>query len=60
MTPALIIPLVAQLLSVSLRIADIIAKSNEVNEQDKETLRALIEQAKDGVTYIDETSKGDN
>ncbi len=55
-----IIPLVAQLLTISLKVADIIAKSNEVNEQDKETLRALIQKAKDGVTYIDETSKGDS
>lgn len=56
----LIVPLVGQVLSLSLRIAEIIEKSKEVNAKDKETLRALINEAKDSVTYIDEDNKEGN
>ncbi len=57
MSIALIVPVVGQLLALSLRIADIIEKSNDIDVKDKEELRKLIKQAKDGVTYIDENDK---
>ncbi len=53
----LIVPLAVQLLSLSLKVAGIIEKSNEVDEKDKESLRSLIKSAKDGVTYIDENTE---
>ncbi len=52
-----IIPVVGQLLTLSLKLAEIIENSNEVDAKDKEFLKKLIEQAKDGVTYIDENDK---
>jgi hypothetical protein len=63
MSVALIIPIVGQLLTLSLKVADIIDKSNDVNAEDKEALKALIKQAKEGVTYWNEptdTSGGGN
>ncbi len=57
---AMIIPLVVQALTVTLRVADIIEKSEDVDEKDKVALRSLINRAKDGVTYIDEPANKDD
>lgn len=57
MSVAMIVPLAVQLLTLSLRIADIIDKSGDVDAQDKAALKALIKEAKDGVTYINEEAK---
>jgi len=48
-----IIPMVGQLLNLSLRIADIIDKSGTLNAEDRAALKSLIKEAKDGVTYIE-------
>ncbi len=57
MSIASIIPVVGQLLTLSLKLAEIIENSNEIDAMDKEFLKKLIKQAKDGVTYIDENDK---
>jgi hypothetical protein len=56
MSIALIIPIVGQLLTLSLKVADIIDKADDVSADDKEALKALIRQAKEGVTYWNEPS----
>jgi hypothetical protein len=57
MSIAIIIPLIGQLLSLSLRLAEVIEKSKGIDPKDKEALKALISKARDGVTYIDEPDK---
>jgi hypothetical protein len=57
MSIAPIIPLIGQLLTLSLKIADIIDKSNDLNVEDKAALKEVIQQAKDGVTYWEVESK---
>lgn len=52
-----IIPLIGQLLTLSIKIAGIIERSDDVSVEDKEALKAEIAKAKDGVTYWDETAK---
>lgn len=54
-----IIPLVTQLLSLSIRLADTLEKSKEISIQDKATLKGLIRKAREGVTYIDEGTPED-
>ena len=48
---AVIIPMIGQLLNLSLKIAEIIDRSDDVNAEDKEALKVAINKAKDGVTY---------
>ncbi len=61
MIPVAIIPLITQLLSIGLKVADIIVKSKDIAEEDKEALRAIIKKSKDGVTYItDENTEEGN
>ncbi len=57
MTVAIIVPLVFQLLQASLKIAELVEASKDINPKDKETLRALIKEAKSGVTYITDDEK---
>ncbi len=57
MSVTAMIPLAIQLLTLSLKIADIIDKSGDVDAQDKAALKALINEAKNGVTYINEEAK---
>ncbi len=52
MIPVAIIPLVAQLLSIGLKVADTIEKDKDIADKDKEALRAIVKRRKDGVTYI--------
>jgi hypothetical protein len=52
---SVIIPLIGQLLNLSLKIADIIDKVDGVDENDKMALKAMISKAKDGVTHWDDT-----
>ncbi len=59
MSVTALIPLVVKLLDLSFKIGDVIEKSKDINPNDKLALRALIKKAKDGVTYIDGTDKGD-
>lgn len=56
----MIIPLVGQLLSLGLRIADIIDKAENVSDEDKMAMKAEILKARDGVTYWDETTEDGN
>ncbi len=60
MSVATLLPLVSQLLILSLSIAEIIEQSKDIDPKDKEALKALIREAKGGVSYIDETDKGGN
>jgi hypothetical protein len=46
-----IISLVGQLLTLSLKIADIIDRSDNINAEDKQAMKAAIKKANDGVTY---------
>ena len=56
-----IIPLVSQLLTLGYKIADIVEKSKEIDEQDKIAMRVAITTARDDVKYWDETkTKEDN
>ena len=55
-----IIPIVAQLLSLSLRLATIIEESKDIDPADKAKLKQLTAEAREGVTYIDENSEGGN
>jgi hypothetical protein len=48
---SVIIPLIAQLLTLSLKIADIIDRSDSVNADDKAAMRAAIKKASNRVTY---------
>jgi hypothetical protein len=48
---AVIIPLVAQFLTLSLKIADIIDRSGDVSVEDKLAMKAAIKKASDNVTY---------
>ncbi len=57
MTVAIIVPLIGQLLNLSLKIAGVIETSKDINPKDKAALKELIKKARNGVTYIDETSK---
>lgn len=45
------IPLIGQLLTLGFQITDVIAKSAEVSDDDKDALKAEILKAKDGVTF---------
>lgn len=61
MIPVAIIPLIMQLLSIGLKVADIIEKSKDIADKDKEALRAIIKKSRDGVTYItDENTEEGN
>lgn len=51
---SVILPMIGQLLNLSLKIADIIDRSDIVNAEDKEALKAELRKAKDGVTYWNE------
>lgn len=51
---AMIVPVVAQLLTLSVKIADIVQQSADVSIEDKAALKAAIEQAKNGVTHWNE------
>ncbi len=57
MAVALIIPIFAQLLSLGLKLAVIIEQSKAISAEDKGALKALIKEARDGVTYIDENTE---
>ncbi len=58
MIPVAIIPLVVQLLTIGLKVADTIEKSKDIADEDKVALRAIVKKSKDGVTYItDENTK---
>jgi hypothetical protein len=48
---AVIIPLVAQFLTLSLKIADIIDRSGDVSVEDKLAMKEAIKTASDNVTY---------
>jgi hypothetical protein len=50
----LIIPLIGQLLTLSLKIADIIDRSDDINAEDKQAMKAAIKKANEGVTYWNE------
>jgi hypothetical protein len=50
----LIIPLIGQLLNLSLKIAEIIDRSDDINAEDKQAIKAAIKKARDGVTYWNE------
>ncbi len=50
MSVALIIPLVGQLLTLGLKIADIIDKADDINPEDKAALKAEIKKAQNSVT----------
>ncbi len=59
MIPVAVIPLIAQLLSIGLKVATTIEASKDIAEKDKEALRAIVRTSKNGVTYItDENTKG--
>jgi len=47
----LIIPLIGQLLTLTLKVADIIEKAQDVSPEDKATLKKTILEAKNSVTY---------
>ena len=51
---SVIIPMIAQLLTLSLKIADIIDRSDSVNADDKAAMRDAIKKASNRVTYWNE------
>jgi hypothetical protein len=57
---AAIIPLVGQLLNLGFKIADVIEKSKDVSDDDKEAMKAAITKAKKSVTYWDGKTEDGN
>jgi hypothetical protein len=52
--PGGIIPLIGQLLTLGYKLADIIEKSNEIDEHDKVAMRVAITTARDDVKHWDD------
>jgi hypothetical protein len=55
-----LIPLITQLLSLGLKLANVIERSKDISVEDKAAMRAAITKAKDNVTYWGKVEEDDN
>ncbi len=49
-----LVPIIGEVLALSLKLADIVEKAEDISAEDKEALKAEIRKARDGVTFWDE------
>jgi hypothetical protein len=55
-----LVPLITQLLSLGLKLANIIELSRDISVEDKAAMKAAITEAKDNVTYWGKVEEDDN
>jgi hypothetical protein len=55
-----LIPLISQLLSLGLKLANVIEQSKDISVDDKAAMKAAITKAKDNVTYWGEVEESDS